>query len=47
MLNISPASLSDKLNEKSDFSHSEITRACQILDIPVGKIPDYFFCEQS
>lgn len=43
MLNISPASLSDKLNEKSDFSHSEITRACQILDIPVGKIPDYFF----
>ena len=33
-LNISAASLSDKLNGKSNFSHKEIALACEKLDIP-------------
>lgn len=46
-LGISAASLSDKLNEKSDFSHGEITLACDKLGIPYECISEYFFCEKS
>ena len=46
-LGISAASLSDKLNEKSDFSHGEITLACDKLGIPYERISEYFFCEKS
>lgn len=46
-LGISAASLSDKLNEKSDFSHGEITLACDKLGIPYDRISEYFFCEKS
>ncbi len=46
-LGISSASLSDKLNEKSDFSHSEIATSCKILGISAEHIKDYFFCETS
>ena len=43
-LGISAATLSDKLNEKSDFSHGEITLACDRLGIPYERINEYFFC---
>ena len=46
-LGISAASLSDKLNEKSDFSHGEITLAWDKLGIPYECISEYFFCEKS
>ena len=46
-LGISAASLSDKLNEKSDFSYGEITLACDKLGIPYECISEYFFCEKS
>ncbi len=46
-LGISSASLSEKLNEKSDFSHSEIVLFCKKLGIQAENIKDYFFCEVS
>ncbi len=45
-LGISSASLSDKLNEKSDFSHNEIINSCKLLGIPNELIPLYFFTEK-
>ncbi len=45
-IGISRASLSDKLNEKSDFSHSEIISICDKLDISVDSISDYFFTKK-
>lgn len=46
-IGMSAASLSDKLNEKSDFSHREIKLACEKLGIPLTEVNDYFFCELS
>jgi len=42
-LGISRASLSLKLNNGSEFTASEIRKACELLDIPVAEIGDYFF----
>lgn len=39
-------SLSNKLNNKSQFSQSEIARAYKLLDIPVDEIDEYFFKEK-
>lgn len=44
-LGISGATLSDKLNQKSDFSHSEIIASCRLLGISAKDIPLYFFTE--
>ena len=44
---ISPTSLSEKLNNKSDFSHGEIVLACEKLGIPISAVSDYFFCVGS
>ncbi|MBP3921994.1 MAG: DUF739 family protein [Ruminiclostridium sp.] len=46
-IEMSAASLSDKLNGKSDFTHSEIITSCDKLNIPLERIQDYFFCEKS
>lgn len=45
MIGTSPASLSAKFNNKSDFSASEIIRACDedVLDIPLDEIGINFF----
>ena len=42
---ISTASLSAKLNNKIDFTASEIIKACseEVLDIPLNEISLYFF----
>lgn len=47
-LNISPASLSSKFNNRSDFTSTEISRAVDIdvLDIPIDEIGIYFFTKQ-
>lgn len=44
-LDISPASLSSKFNNKSDFTASEISRATDkdVLDIPLDEIGINFF----
>lgn len=44
-IGISQASLSSKFNNRSDFTTSEISRACDedVLDIPINEIGQYFF----
>ena len=44
-IGISSASLSAKFNNKSDFTATQITKACDkdVLDIPVSEIGENFF----
>lgn len=46
-LAISMCSLSQKLNNKTEWSTHEIRRACELLDIAADEIPQYFFCPKS
>ncbi len=47
-INISTASLSAKFNNKSDFTATEIIRACDedVLDIPLSEIGPNFFTKK-
>jgi len=42
-MQMSPVSLSEKLNNKVQFSQKEIDRACDLLQIAKEEIPIYFF----
>ncbi|MBQ6546501.1 MAG: DUF739 family protein [Bacilli bacterium] len=42
-LGISERTLSCKLNNKVDFKQNEITKSCEILEIPDEEIGIYFF----
>lgn len=42
-MSMSPVSLSEKLNNKVQFSQKEIDRACDLLEIAKEEIPTYFF----
>lgn len=42
-MDISSTSLSDKLNNKADFTQSEIQLAFSLLDVKAEEIGDYFF----
>ena len=42
-LGIGYDSLSKRLNNQLEFSSSEIYNSCDVLEIPVSQIPDYFF----
>lgn len=42
-MTMSPVSLSEKLNNKVQFSQKEIDRACDLLQIAKEEIPIYFF----
>lgn len=42
-MNMSPQTLSLKLNNKSDWKREEMIKACELLEIDVRKIKDYFF----
>lgn len=42
-IGISETTLNLSLNNKRDFNQDEMLRACELLDIPVEKITDYFF----
>ena len=45
-LGIGRVSLSQRLNNKLDFSQTEMLKSCQLLDIQTDKIAIYFFqCE--
>lgn len=46
-LGIGRVSLSQRLNNLLEFSQSEIFKACELLDIPLNRIPEYFFCLES
>ena len=45
-VDMTPASLSSKLNQKTDFTSIEIQKICKKLNIPNLEIPDYFFIEK-
>lgn len=47
-IGISSASLSAKFNNKSDFTASEIVKACDkdVLDIPINEIGTNFFTQK-
>lgn len=41
------ALLSAKLNNKSEWSFSEVMKACDLLEIPQSEAHLYFFCAES
>lgn len=45
-LGMSHASLSSKLNGKTEFSHEEIAKSIRLLDLNNNDIPQYFFAEK-
>lgn len=42
-MGLSERTISLKINNKVDFKQNEITKACELLNIPNSKINDYFF----
>lgn len=46
-LGISQTSLSQKLNNKVEFTQKEIERAVELLHIPKEEIPMYFFTVEN
>lgn len=41
----SVSTVSKKLNGNSELKTSEIEQFCKILEIPIDKIGEYFFCK--
>lgn len=41
------ALLSAKLNNKSKWEFTEVMKACELLEIPLGEAHLYFFCPKS
>lgn len=44
---ISETSMNFSLNNKRDFKQEEILSVCEQLEIPLSRIPEYFFCRES
>lgn len=44
-MGMNPTSLSFKLTNKTEWTRSEIEKACELLHIPISEAPVYFFCE--
>lgn len=42
-MNMNSATLSAKLNNKSDWLREEIEKACMLLHIPLKELHEYFF----
>lgn len=38
-----PSTISAKLSSKTDWNREEIERACDLLNIPLTEVSDYFF----
>ncbi len=47
MMGMGRVSLSQRLNNILEFTQKEIFMACELLDIPLIDIPEYFFCPKS
>lgn len=45
-LGIGRVSLSQRLNNRLEFTQDEIAKASELLGIPKRKIPEYFFIEK-
>jgi len=45
-IGITPGSMSEKLNNKANFKQKEIFMICQVLDISVGEVGEYFFAQK-
>jgi transcriptional regulator with XRE-family HTH domain len=41
------ATMNGKLNNRSQWTADEISKACDILGIPLSEAHLYFFCQQS
>lgn len=46
-MGIDAATISGKLNDKSDWSRKEMELACVLLGIPLDELPQYFFCPKN
>lgn len=46
-IEIDASSISAKLNNKSPWKREEIEKACQLLEIPIEQVHEYFFCAKS
>ena len=44
-MGISRITMDKKLSSKSEWTQSEISKACELLDIDKEKIPTYFFAD--
>lgn len=44
-MEMSPTAISEKLNDRSEWSQKEILKACDVLRIDKVLIPEYFFAE--
>ena len=42
-MDMNPATLSQKLNSKSEWSRAEVEKACRLLHITLIEIGEYFF----
>ena len=42
-LPLSPCALSKKLNNRSEWTHTEIVRTCELLGLPLEEVHAYFF----
>lgn len=47
VLGLSPVTVSNKLNGKSNLKLDEIANWAKLLQIPTEQIGQYFFCKQS
>lgn len=46
-IGISAVTLSERLNNKSQFTQKEINKSVDVLKISAEEIPTYFFCRKS
>ena len=46
-IRMNPATLNLKLNNKSEFTQSQIRQICAVLEIPLNLVSKYFFCEDT
>lgn len=47
VIGVTAGTLSDKLNNKANFSTSEVNSICRMLDIANEEIGVYFFCTEG
>ena len=43
-INMNPSTLNLKLNNKSEFTQSQMKRICMVLGIPLNNLSRVFFC---
>lgn len=46
-MGVNAATLNGKLNNRTQWTADEITKACDLLGIPLSEAHLYFFCKQS